>query len=155
MAQRGFLFIQTLPMENNGLMGSRVIFNQKKYNVYFYKDNSYNVDNEVEKICKDAATKVVFIIDNYSNKKKVLDAIKLFGQDSIVILSERSVINEVSTEWLFPKFDEFEEFDINILSTEDLKNLFRYLMILGSGKRRQLIIYIKRKTILLQHVEAG
>lgn len=118
------------------LWGVALYLTRKKYNVYFYKDNSYNVDNEVEKICKDAATKVVFIIDNYSNKKKVLDAIKLFGQDSIVILSERSVINEVSTEWLFPKFDEFEEFDINILSTEDLKKFIQILDDFGFWKEK-------------------
>lgn len=100
---------------------------RKKYNVYFYKGNCYNIDDEVEKICNDAATKVVFIVDNYANNKKVLDSIRLFGHNSIIILSERSVINEIATEWLFPKLGEFDEFDINVLSKEDREKLILLL----------------------------
>lgn len=100
---------------------------RNKYNVYFYKERNYNIDDEVERICKNSATKVVFIIDNYSNNRKIIDSIRLFGQNSIVILSERSVINEVATEWLFPKLGEFDEFDINVLSKQDREKLIHLL----------------------------
>lgn len=100
---------------------------RNKYSVYFYKEISYNIDDEVERICKNSANKIVFIIDNYSNNRKIIDSIRLFGQNSIVILSERSVINEVATEWLFPKLGDFDEFDINVLSKQDRENIIHLL----------------------------
>lgn len=109
------------------LMGIEILLTRKKYNVYKYNGNTYDVDLEVERICKDNATNVVFVVDNYSNNKKVLESIRLFGLNSIVLLSERSVINEVATEWLFPKLGDFVEIDINALSPEDISK-FRSLL---------------------------
>lgn len=100
---------------------------RNKYNVYFYKEISYNIDDEVERICKNSANKIVFIIDNYSNNRKIIDSIRLFGQNSIVILSERSVINEVATEWLSQKLGDFDEFDINVLSKQDREKIIHLL----------------------------
>ena len=109
------------------LWGIAMHLKKLKYNVFFYKEDAYNVDREIEKICNNASSKVVFIVDNYSHNKKLLDSIRLFGKNSIVIVSERSVINEIATEWLFPKLGEFDEFDINLLSTEDRSNLIKIL----------------------------
>ncbi len=109
------------------LMGIAQHLKREKYDVYLYNEKTYNVDNEVEKICKDKSDNIVFIIDNYSNNKKVLEAIRMFGYNSTVILSERSVINEVASEWLFPKLGEFEEFDINVLSKNDREGFIQLL----------------------------
>ena len=109
------------------LWGIAMHLSSKKYNVYFHNGNSYNIDNEIEKICKDSATNIVFIVDNYSNNRKIIDSIRLLGQNSIVILSERSIVNEVAIEWLFPKLGEFEEFDINKLSGNDRVKLIQML----------------------------
>ncbi|MCQ2308186.1 MAG: SIR2 family protein [Bacteroidales bacterium] len=109
------------------LMGIEILLTRKKYKVYKYNGNTYDVDLEVERICKDNATNVVFVVDNYSNNRKVLESIRLFGQNSIVLLSERSVVNEIATEWLFPKLGDFVEIDINVLSAEDISK-FRILL---------------------------
>lgn len=118
------------------LLGTALLLSRKKYNVYFYNGNTYNIDNEIENICKDNATKIVLIIDNYSSNKKVLESIRLFGSNSIVLLSERSVLNEVATEWLFPKLGEFDEFDVNILSREDRVSLIHLLDDFGFWSER-------------------
>lgn len=109
------------------LMGVEILLTRKKYQVYRFNGTTYDVDLEVEQICKGGANNIVFAIDNYSNNRRVLDSIKLFGQGSIVLLSERSVINEVATEWLFPKLGEFVEIDVNALSAEDISK-FRVLL---------------------------
>lgn len=109
------------------LMGIEILLTRMKYKVYKYNGNTYDVDLEVENICRDNATNVVFVVDNYSNNRKVLESIRLFGQNSIVLLSERSVVNEVATEWLFPKLGDFVEIDINALSSEDISK-FRVLL---------------------------
>lgn len=109
------------------LMGIAQILNIKKYTVYFYNGKSYNLDSEIEKICKDNADNIVLIVDNYCNNKQVINSIKMFGYNSIIILSERSIINEVASEWLFPELGEFEEFDINELSEIDRKGLIELL----------------------------
>lgn len=109
------------------LMGIEILLTRKKYKVYKYNGNTYDVDLEVERICKDNATNVVIVVDNYSNNRKVLESIRLFGQNSIVLLSERSVVNEIATEWLFPKLGDFVEIDINALSSEDISK-FRILL---------------------------
>ncbi|MBR5104392.1 MAG: SIR2 family protein [Bacteroidales bacterium] len=109
------------------LLGLALHLSKKRYNVYFYNGYNYNINNEIEKICNNSASNIVFIVDNYSNNKLVLDSLKLLGQNSTIILSERSVINEVAVEWLTPKLGEFEEFDINKLSKEDRAYLIQIL----------------------------
>lgn len=109
------------------LLGLALHLCSKNYRVYFHNGNDYNIDNEIEKICKDPTSNVVFIIDNYYNKRKVLESIRIFGCNSTIILSERSVINEIAIEWLVPKLGDFEEFDINTLSKEDREKLIQML----------------------------
>lgn len=133
------------------LIGIAQYLSMKKYSVYFYNGGFYNINNEVERICKDNADGIVFIIDNYSNNREVLKSIKMFGNNSIIILSERSIINEVSSEWLFPKLGEFEEFDINKLSEEDRKELIELLNDFGFWREKAIYnfsqkdYYIARK----------
>lgn len=42
-------------------------------------------------------------------------------------MSERSVINEVATEWLSQKLGDFDEFDINVLSKQDREKIIHLL----------------------------
>ena len=126
------------------LIGIAQYLSKKKYNVYFYNGGFYNIDNEIERICKDNADGIVFIIDNYSNNREVLKSIKMFGNNSIIILSERSVINEVSSEWLFPKLGEFEEFDINKLSEEDRKELIELLNDFGFWREKAIYNFFQK-----------
>lgn len=133
------------------LWGLALHLSRKKYSVYFYNGNSYGIDNEIEKICKDAVGNVVFIVDNYSNNRRILDSIKLLGPNSIVILSERSVINEVAIEWLSPKLGEFEEFDINRLSIKDREVLIQMLDNFGFwSEKANLNAYAKDEYISIQ-----
>ena len=130
------------------LLGLALHLSSKNYRVYFYNGNDYNIDNEIEKICKDSASDVVFIIDNYNNKKKILDSIKIFGCNSTIILSERSVINEIAIEWLVPKLGDFEEFDINTLSKEDREKLIQMLDDFGFwSERAHYNVYQKEEYI--------
>ena len=118
------------------LTGLSILLYRKKYKVYKFNGRDYNLDYEIEQICKSDSSRNVFIIDNYSHYRTVLDSLQNFSSDSIIILSERSVINETATEWLFPKLGDFTEFDINTLTSDDINALMYVLDDFGFWSRK-------------------
>lgn len=109
------------------LQGLAILLANKKYNVFWFLGDYYNVEYEIEQICTNNQSMTVIIVDNYSHYRSVLELLRVFAPDCILILSERSVVNETTTEWLFPKLGEFIEFDINRLNNEDITSLMQIL----------------------------
>lgn len=94
---------------------------KKGYDVYNFCKYSVRMNEEVERICSIKSHKVVIIIEDYASNSDVLDAIKLYSTDQIIVFSERSVRNDMKYQSLITSFgDDFYSVDLNYLSNVEV-----------------------------------
>ncbi len=123
--------------------------NNLGYSVYFFNKYFDQTFNEIEQLCS-LDTKVVIIIENYSNYFDILKKIALFRTNSIVIVSERSNINDTVfyslEETLFT--DSYLTKDINKLNNQEIIKLINILSQYGLwGKYSKYSFESKRRLI--------
>ena len=75
------------------LEGLSMLLVKEDYAVYKFNKYSARMNDEVERICSIKNKKVVIILEDYATYPDIVDAIKLYSTDQIVIFSERSVIS--------------------------------------------------------------
>lgn len=96
------------------------------YKVYRYYRYMATFASELETICKEH-DKTVLIFEDYSS---CIENLKIFQQlrtDQILILSERSFVNEANYDTVCSMFGEFSCIDINILDDEEVQALANLL----------------------------
>lgn len=103
------------------LLSLSILLTQRGYTVYNYIKYYTSEPREVENICKDG--KSVIIIDNYAQHKELLETIRTFRTDQILILAERTLINELAYFWLEDLLGNFDCFNVEKLSEEDISSL--------------------------------
>lgn len=81
---------------------------------------------ELESICK-ASAKTVIVFEDYSGCIENLKILKSHRTDQILILSERSYVNEANYDTIDNLFGEFTEFDLNVLDDDEVKRLIDLL----------------------------
>ena len=99
--------------------------NQKGYKVYSFKRYYDGWENEVESICSEATNKVVIVVDNYAQHRRLFERIELFRTDQVLVVAERILASDVAYEWLFKKFGEFNVYDIDKLDAEEIESLVK------------------------------
>lgn len=92
----------------------------KGYKVYEYSKFYASIYRELESICKTSDKKTVIVIDNYTGTWDVLEAFKLYRSDQILIVTERSLVNDVAYDRLENMFGNFYAQDINILDDQEV-----------------------------------
>ncbi|MBQ6226508.1 MAG: SIR2 family protein [Bacteroidaceae bacterium] len=132
------LFIETLS----------VLLAQKGYEVFRFYRNRATLDSEIERICQSHA-KTVFVFEDYSGCFDSLKAFALHRTDQIVIVSERSYVNEANYDDLSNLLGDFENIDLNRLDSDEIAQLIKifetyglwsYLSAKGQYEKENFII---------------
>lgn len=91
------------------------------YKVFSYDKFYANLRTEIEQICETGDSSTVFVVENYNANRNVLEAIQTFRTNQRLIVSERSVTNDMYYDWLrcLVKRD-FYEVDVNRLEDREL-----------------------------------
>lgn len=108
------IFIETLS----------VMLAQQGYEVFRFFRNWATLDSEIERICQ-SHSKTVFVFEDYSGCFDSLKALALHRTDQIVIVSERSYINEANYDDISNLLGEFESVDLNRLDSDEVSQLIR------------------------------
>ena len=95
---------------------------QKGYKVYRFYRNMASLDREIEDICQ-SHDKTVFVFEDYSGCMDSLRSLYNHRTDQILIVSERSYINEANYDSLRNIFDDFEHIDLNNLDADEISEL--------------------------------
>lgn len=115
------------------------ILSDKGYNVYIYNHFYNSLKSEIENICSGNGDKTVFIIDNFSHLREVLAELELFRNGQTIIVADRTLACDVSYEWLYKKFGDFESFDLDKLGEAELNQIVDIFDCYGFfGKRASL-----------------
>lgn len=101
-----------------------VLLAQQGYDVFRFYRNWATLDSEIERICQNHA-KTVFVFEDYSGCFDSLRAFSLYRTDQIVIVSERSYINEANYDDLSHLLGEFENVNLNRLDSDEIAQLIR------------------------------
>ncbi len=112
------------------------------YNIYHFNKFWATLNDEIETICQQH-DKTVFVFEDYSDKIKYLEALNCHRTDQILIVSERSSMNDLYYEKLLNIFTDFEHYDINKLNDEEVSKISDILTTYGlwaelSSKRDDL-----------------
>lgn len=122
---------------------------RKGYKVYEFIKYYANLNDEIERICCDGDSQTVIIVENYNSNRNIIEAIQTFRTKQKLIVSERTVSNDMSYDWLrdLVKRD-FYEVDVNRLVEEEVDTcmsildrfgLWREYSILDSEKKKELL----------------
>lgn len=98
------------------------------YKVYEYKKFYANLSDEAERICSDGDVNTVIVVENYNANRKIIENIQTFRTKQRLIVTERSVTNDMSYDWLYETVKrDFVEVDVNRLNDEELKQCVNIL----------------------------
>lgn len=109
--------------------GLSYILKKSGYNIYVYYRYNPTLYVEIERICtSEDPTNTIFIVENYNTNKKIIEAILTFRTKQRLIVSERTVTNDMSYDWLREIVrDDFNEIDINRLEDSEIQQLILIL----------------------------
>lgn len=94
------------------------------YSVYIFHKYTSRLNEELERICKVQDKKVAIVLENYSSYFDIIGAYKLYSTDQTLILTERSVRNDMKYPMLTNKLgDDFYTVDLNILTETEIDSL--------------------------------
>lgn len=97
---------------------------QQGYDVFRFYRNWATLDSEIERICQNHS-KTVFVFEDYSGCFDSLKVLALHRTDQIVIVSERSYVNEANYDDLSNLLGDFENVDLNRLDVDETTQLIR------------------------------
>lgn len=102
--------------------GLKIQLTQNGYEVYSFRKYTASQNRELEQICQLKTNKVVIVVENYSQHWDIIDLLAIHRTDQIVIVSERTVVNDMTYEKLVDKLHkkEFKSIDLNIMAPRDV-----------------------------------
>ena len=99
-----------------------VLLYKKGYKVFFFRKYYATVYREIEEICK-LGDNVVLIFYKYFDSYQYLETLLLHRTNQILILSERSSINELCYDQIQQKFGAFHNICLNKLDDDEIDQL--------------------------------
>lgn len=91
------------------------------YKVFVYDKFYANLHTEIEQICESGDPFTVFVVENYNANRNIIEAIQTFRSKQRLIVSERSVTNDMYYDWIRSLIKrDFYEVDVNRLEDEEL-----------------------------------
>jgi len=96
------------------LLSLATLLSRNGFKVYFFQKYRATIAREIEQICEGVEPTVV-IFDRYSDCFSYLEILKSFRRDQVLIVAERSALNDIYYSKLVSLFGDFESFDLNQL----------------------------------------
>lgn len=138
---------------------------QKGYHVYRYYRYMATYPAEMERICSES-DRIALIFEDYSGCIENLKILKQLRSDQILILSERSYVNEANYDTISNLFGDFYSIDINKLDADETASLnsllehFGFWSYLSSRSKDRRIDFINKtckgylRNVVLQLLES-
>lgn len=108
------------------LLSLSTLFSNNGYKVFFYQQSRNTFAREIESICKEYGP-VVVVFDQYSDCLSHLETFRNFRNDQIIVLADRSALNDINYYKVSSWFGEFNSFDLNRLEDTEIKQLCKIL----------------------------
>ncbi len=122
---------------------------KRGYKVYEYNKYYANLNDEVERICRDGNNNTVIIVENYNANRKVIETIQTFRTKQRLIVSERTVTNDMSYDWLHEVVRRnFYEVDVNRLTEDEIESCMAILDQFGLWRKYSTLRDDKKKELL-------
>lgn len=119
------------------------------YKVYEYNKFYANLHSEIEIICSTDDSKTVIVVENYNANRKIIEAIQTFRTKQRLIVSERSVTNDMSYDWLRDAVKKnFYEVDINRMDDEEIEQCVNILDQFGLWRKYSNLKYGEKADFL-------
>lgn len=106
------------------ILGLSLEMSRLGYDVYLYDHYDVSLNREIERICKIDNNRVVIVVENYSSNKEFFDILKTYRSNQILIVSDRTVNNDMGYDWLVDMLKiQFFSFDLNVLTDEEIEHI--------------------------------
>lgn len=116
------------------------------YEVYTYDHYEVSLNREVERICKKDSNRIVFIIENYSSNKDVLDVLKNYRTNQILVVTDRTVNNDMGYDWLVGLLKaDFYSIDLNVLTESEIDQIIKVFDAYGLWSHLSAKHYYEKK----------
>lgn len=97
---------------------------EQGYTVFIFKHYMASLHREIEQICQIKDNKIAIILENYSGNREIITELALHRTDQLLIVSERTVSNDMAYDWLVNKIGaDFYSVDLNVLDTHERKSI--------------------------------
>ena len=104
------------------MMSLATLLSRSGYNVYYFKRYRTTLARELERICESASPTVIFF-DRYSDCITYLELLKNFRTDQILVIADRSAMNDICYGKVTALFGEFSTTDLNKLDDTEISQL--------------------------------
>lgn len=133
------------------VMGLALMLEKIGYDVYIYDHYEVSLNREVERICKKDDKRVVVIIENYSGNKDVFDILKNYRTNQILIVTDRTVNNDMAYDWLVDILKvQFYSFDLNVLTDSEIEQVIEVFDAYGLWSSLSAKHYFEKKRYIEQ-----
>lgn len=106
------------------LDGLSIKLREQGYTVFVFDRYMASLHREIEQICQIRDNKVAIIIENYTGNREVILDLALHRTDQLLIVSERTVSNDMAYDWLVNTIGvDFYCVDLNILDTHERERI--------------------------------
>ncbi|MBQ9397908.1 MAG: SIR2 family protein [Bacteroidales bacterium] len=126
------------------------------YKVYEYTKFYASLTDEIERICNEGDPNTVIIVENYNANRRIVETIQTYRSKQRLIVSERSVTNDMSYDWLrdIVKHD-FYEVDVNRLNDAEINQCMSILNQFGLWREYSDLRYDKKIELLKGHCKSS
>ena len=104
------------------LMELATLLTHQGYNVFSYQKYRTTINDEIERICK-GKNPTAIIFDKYGDCREYLETFNNFRSDQLLIVAERSSINDIYYDRLVNCFGEFYNVDLSKLEEDEINQL--------------------------------
>ena len=104
------------------LIGLATLLANDGYCVYSFQRYRTTINDEIERICKNNMQTAI-IFDRYADCRDYLDILKSFRTDQLLIVAERTSINDIHYDSLMKNFGDFDNMDLNRLDDDEIHQL--------------------------------
>ena len=98
------------------------------YRIFIFDHETDSVTSEIENICAIADRRTAIVVEDYSRYRNIIKDIVTFRSDTIVIVTDRTAVNDLHSDWLNEVFDrKFHEINLNRLEDEEIAAIISIL----------------------------
>lgn len=104
------------------MMSLATLLSRSGYSVYYFRRYRSTLARELEKICENTSPTVI-LFDRYSDCIPYLEVLKSFRTDQVLIIADRSAMNDICYGKVNGLFGEFTTEDLNKLDRDEITQL--------------------------------
>lgn len=104
------------------MMSLATLLSRNGYSVYYFKRYRTSLARELEGICETASPTVI-LFDRYADSIPYLETLKNFRTDQVLVIADRSAMNDICYGKISSLFGDFVTIDLNKLDDDEINQL--------------------------------